>query len=345
MSTAAEPTGEPLLRVCDLCVDLPLSDDMGRVLHHISFDIGAGEALGLVGETGSGKSMTARSIAQLLPVGAEVSGTVRFAGADVLAFKPRELQQYRMGGVAVIFQDPWAHINPVHSIGDFLTEALRLERGVPSSEATRRAVQTLESVGIDRASQRMRQYPHELSGGMLQRMMIASVLLAEPKLILADEPTTALDVTTQSEVMAILDEERRDRGMALLFISHDLDLAASICDRTAVMYAGQIVEIAASSDLEDAPRHPYTAALHAARPHIDDEREFLDAIPGRPISGFEAPRGCAFAERCPYVEDACREHAQELRAIGGRLVRCRRAEELEEQLRPAEFGKPESPSV
>ena len=208
----------------------------------------------------------------------------------------------------MIFQDPRAHVNPVRRIGDFMTEALRANQGVSAAEAGRRAADMLAQVGIDDGERRLRQYPHELSGGMLQRVMIAAALLTEPALLLADEPTTALDVTTQAEVMAILDELRREFGLAMLFITHDLELAAAICDRTAVMYAGQIVEIRASDLLHDDPLHPYTAALAAARPDIAQTRARLRAIPGRPLSAFEAPRrACAFAPRCPHATAACRE--------------------------------------
>ena len=211
--------------------------------------------------------MTARAIDRLLPRGAEVDGSIRFDGRDVGALAGAELRRYR-SQVAMIFQDPRAHINPVRRIGDFMTEALRTNLGVPAAEARRRAVDMLGQVGIEDGERRLRQYPHQLSGGMLQRVMIAAALLTEPRLLLADEPTTALDVTTQAEVMAILDDLRREFGLAMLFITHDLELAAAICDRTAVMYAGQIVEIRSSALLHDDPLHPYTAALAAARPDI-----------------------------------------------------------------------------
>jgi oligopeptide/dipeptide ABC transporter ATP-binding protein len=187
----------------------------------------------------------------------------------------------------------------------------------------------LAQVGIDDGARRLRQYPHELSGGMLQRVMIAAALLTEPLLLLADEPTTALDVTTRAEVMAILDDLRREFGLAMLFITHDLELAAAICDRTAVMYAGQVVEIRASALLHDDPLHPYTAALAAARPDIAQTRPRLRAIPGRPLSAFEAPPGqCAFAPRCPHAAVGCREHVPALAELDGGLSRCARAAEL-----------------
>ena len=341
MSDAVDSSRGPLLEVFDLRVSLPIDGELRPVLHDVSFDIGPGEALGLVGESGSGKSMTARSIARLLPRGAVASGEISFDGQPVMQLRGQALRAHRAHNVAVIFQDPRAHTNPVRTIGDFLTEIMIREQGVPAAEARRRAVATLTEVGIDGSERRLSQYPHELSGGMLQRVMIASALLAEPRLILADEPTTALDVTTQSEVMAILDELRRERGLALLFITHDLELAAAVCDRTAVMYAGSIVEVQGSEALNEDPLHPYSAALMAARPRVDATTERLAAITGRPLSAFEAPSGCAFAGRCPHREDRCAE-PQVLRPMVPGLVRCCRAEQLrghileplEQEIRP-----------
>jgi oligopeptide/dipeptide ABC transporter ATP-binding protein len=271
--------------------------------------------------------MTARAVARLLPSGATTGGAIRFDGRDVSALRGAALRDFR-GAVAMVFQDPRAHINPVRTIGDFLTEALRTLRRVPAADARRRAVDALADVGIGDGERRLAQYPHELSGGLLQRVMIASALLVEPRLLLADEPTTALDVTTQAEVMAILDELRRDRGMALLFITHDLELAGAVCDRTAVMYAGQVVETRASALLHDRPLHPYTASLLGARPTIDASVRRLAAIPGRPVSAFEAPDGCAFAPRCAHARDACRATTPPVEPLDGGLVRCIRAEEL-----------------
>jgi oligopeptide/dipeptide ABC transporter ATP-binding protein len=322
-----------LLEIDGLGARLPVEGELRPVLHDVSLAIGEGEALGLVGESGSGKSMTARAVARLLPPGARTSGAIRFAGDDVLALGGGALRRYRER-VVMIFQDPRAHVNPVRRIGDFMTEGLRLH-DVPRDEAVRRSVAALRDVGIEDGARRLEQYPHELSGGLLQRVMIATMLLGEPRLVLADEPTTALDVTTQAEVMAILDELRRERGLALLFITHDLELAAAVCDRTAVMYAGQIVETRVSSLLDRDPLHPYTAALAAARPDIGATAPRLAAIPGRPVSAFEAPDGCPFAPRCRFVQDRCREGRPALRELDGGQVRCVRAEELRGRLMEA----------
>jgi oligopeptide/dipeptide ABC transporter ATP-binding protein len=322
-----------LLEIDALGARLPVEGELRPVLYDVSLAIGEGEALGLVGESGSGKSMTARAVARLLPPGAQTTGGIRFAGEDVLKLAGGALRRYRER-VVMIFQDPRAHVNPVRRIGDFMTEGLRMH-DVPRAEAVRRSVEALRDVGIDDGARRLEQYPHELSGGLLQRVMIATMLLGEPRLVLADEPTTALDVTTQAEVMAILDELRRERGLALLFITHDLELAAAVCDRTAVMYAGQIVETRVSSLLDRDPLHPYTAALAAARPDIGATSARLAAIPGRPVSAFEAPDGCPFAPRCTFAQDRCREGRPVLRELDGGQVRCVRADELRGHLMEA----------
>jgi oligopeptide/dipeptide ABC transporter ATP-binding protein len=324
----------PLLEVEHLTVRLPVEGEQRAVLRDVSLEIDEGEALGLVGESGSGKSMTARSIARLLPTGADVAGDVRYRDRSVLGLRGGELRKYRED-VAVVFQDPRVHVNPVRRIGDFMTEALRVNRGMKADAARRQAVALLDEVQIDDGERRMRQYPHELSGGMLQRVMIAAALLTDPSLLLADEPTTALDVTIQAEVMAILDALRRDRGLAMLFITHDLDLAAAVCDRTDVMYAGEVVETRTSGLLHSDPLHPYTAALAEARPSISATSDRLAAIPGRPLSAFEAPSGCAFATRCPYVEERCRETHPPLEQLDAGRVRCVRAAELRGRLAKA----------
>lgn len=266
----------PLLRLDDVRATLRLKGGEQTLLNGVSLEIGEGEALGLVGESGSGKSLTTRAITRMLGPEFAVTGEIEFGGASVLGMNAAKLRRYRSQDVGMIFQDPRAHVNPVHRVGDFLTEALVQNRGVDRREAERRAVVLLDEVGVRNPEHRLRQYPHELSGGLLQRVMIASVLLTEPRLILADEPTTALDVTAQSDVMAILDEQRRARGLALLFITHDLELAAACCDRLAVMYAGEIVEQGAH--VYDAPSHPYTVELLGARPSIDERADRLPVL-------------------------------------------------------------------
>ena len=321
-------TAGGLLELEGVTVRLPVEGTMRQVLQDVSFVIRPGEALGLVGESGSGKSMTARTIDRLLPQGAAVTGRVRFDGREIMTLSGADLKRFR-GEVAMIFQDPRAHTNPVRRIGDFMTEALRTNAGVSTAEASLRAVALLKSVGIDDGERRLRQYPHELSGGLLQRVMIATALLTRPRLLLADEPTTALDVTTQAEVLAILNDLRSELNLAMLFITHNLELAAAICDRTVVMYAGQVVEVRESNKLHDQPLHPYTAALAAARPSIDSTAHRLTAIGGRPLSAFEAPENeCAFTARCPHAAEVCRERRPALTELDGGLTRCARAAEL-----------------
>jgi len=267
---------KPLLRLDDVRATLRLRRSEQTLLDGVSFEIGEGEALGLVGESGSGKSLTTRAITRMLDPAFRVTGAIEFDGRSVLDMSASALRRYRQTDVGMIFQDPRAHVNPVHTVGDFLTEVLVRDRGEDRRDAERRAVALLDEVGVRNAEARLRQYPHELSGGLLQRVMIASVLLAEPRLILADEPTTALDVTAQSDVMAILDEQRKARGLSLLFITHDLELAAACCDRLAVMYAGEIVEQGAH--VYESPQHPYTIELLGARPSIEERVERLPVL-------------------------------------------------------------------
>ena len=321
-------SSERLVELEDLVVRLPVEGEHRTVLRGVDLTIGVGEAVGLVGESGSGKSMTARTIDRLLPAGATVEGTVRFDGQDVWSLDGDALRRFRTN-VAMVFQDPRTYINPVRRIGDFMTEAVLAHGLMGKREAGLRAIELLEAVRIDRGAARMRQYPHELSGGMLQRVMIAAVLMARPRLLLADEPTTALDVTTQAEVMAILDELRREFGLAMLFITHDLELATAICNRTVVMYAGQVMEIGPAEAMEEEPIHPYTVALLAARPSITAARARLDAIAGQPMSAYDAPDdGCAFEARCKHAAEECRASMPALITRGDRAVRCVRIDSL-----------------
>ena len=318
-----------LLEIENLQVSLPVGKERRIVLRGIDLHLEAGESLAIVGESGSGKSMTARSIARLLPQGAMVSGSIRFDGQDVLDLKGAALRRYQSTQMAMIFQDPQVHLNPVRTIGDFMIEGLVNTRGVRRSVAERKVVGALDDVGISDGARRLRQYPHELSGGLLQRVMIATALTAEPRLLLADEPTTALDVSTQAEVMAIIDELCRARGMSLIFITHDLEVATGICDRVAVMYAGRVVETRGSQRLVEHPRHPYSAGLLGARPHVSTRAARLNAIPGRPLAAFEFQGGCAFAQRCDFAQERCLPAEPPLETDAGGAVRCIRADELD----------------
>ncbi|USQ86402.1 ABC transporter ATP-binding protein [Streptomyces phaeoluteigriseus] len=312
----------PLLAIEDLRIDLPTRDGMRPVIHRVDLTVPAGTAVGLVGESGSGKSMTARAVLRLLPAAARATGTVRLDDRDVATLGTAQLRALRGREVAMIFQDPRAHINPVRTVGDFLTEALITTRGVRPGVAETTVTALLRDVGIADAARRMRQRPPELSGGLLQRVMIAAALAAEPRLLIADEPTTALDVTTQAEVMAIIDEARAERGLAMLFITHDLALAAAVCDRIAVMYAGGVVEELPAGHLHEQARHPYTRALLASRPDPTATAQPLRAVPGRPLSASEAGPGCAFAPRCPHVQDVCGTERPAPRPAGDGSAAC-----------------------
>ncbi|MFN8158876.1 MAG: ABC transporter ATP-binding protein [Candidatus Nanopelagicales bacterium] len=321
-----------LLEVDGLSIRMPQLANR-PLLDDVSLQVDAGEIVGLVGESGSGKSLTARAALALLPRDAEVGGRVLVDGDDVLSADRGDVRRLRRTTASMVFQDPRAGINPIRRIGDFLTESLRLNHGWDKAKAQARSLELLEAVGLPDPERHLRQFPHELSGGMLQRVMIAGALTTSPRLLLCDEPTTALDVTTQAEILAILGRLQREQGMGLLFITHDLDLAAAVCDRVYVMYAGRIVEHATAAELFDAPRHPYTSGLLTSTPGVDADHDRLLPIPGAPLSLLESLPGCAFAPRCAYAEDACSSDPLELVAgDDGRSVRCRRADELGDAL-------------
>jgi oligopeptide/dipeptide ABC transporter ATP-binding protein len=304
------------------------------VLVNVNLEIARGEFVGLVGESGSGKTMTARTILRALPPRATVTGEVWFEGEDVLRLSSRRLRELRAKRLGVIFQDPRSHVDPVWTIGDHITEGMRVLEGVPQRAARARASELLRMVGISDGEQRLRQYPGELSGGMLQRVMIAGALAGEPDLLIADEPTTALDVTTQAEIVAILNALRRERSLTMLFVTHDLALAAQLCDRISVMYAGRIVESQPAASLLSSPRHPYTRALVAARPALEARKARLEVVPGVPTSALDAPAGCPFHPRCRFAIGRCALEEPALLPVGeAALSACIRAAELEEQLR------------
>jgi oligopeptide/dipeptide ABC transporter ATP-binding protein len=299
------------------------------ILDGVSLAVRDGEAVALVGESGSGKSVTARSALGLFPGGADVSGSVVVGGAEVVGAAPEALKQVRTSVAAMIFQDPRAGVNPVRRIGDFLTEPLRRIQGKRKAEATAQARELLAAVGLPDPPRHLRQFPHELSGGMLQRVMIAYALTADPRLLLCDEPTTALDVTTQAEIMAILGRLRRERGLGMLLITHDLDLAASVCDRVYVMYAGRIMEAAPSGVLTTTPRHPYTRGLLGSAPPLTGPLSRLAPIPGAPLGLAEPVGGCPFVARCPHaVEGLCDTRTPSLRRHEDSETACLRVAEL-----------------
>ncbi|MGW1011183.1 ABC transporter ATP-binding protein [Streptomyces termitum] len=316
----------PVLEIDGLGLRLPDDRAARPILDGVSLTVRAGETVGLVGESGSGKSVACRSVLGLLPRGARTTGRVLVGGEDVLTMGRARLAALRAREVAMVFQDPRASVNPLRRVGDFLTEGLRAS-GTPAAEATARAEELLDAVGIRDPRGALRRHPHQFSGGMLQRVVIAAALAAEPALLVADEPTTALDVTTQAEVVSILARLRAERGTGMLFVTHDLELASAVCDRMYVMYAGRIVEARSTDDLFDRPRHPYTAGLLACTPRIEAGAPAPRPVPGRPVSLAEAPPGCSFAARCAHTVARCTEEKPEPARHGDGFAACHRADE------------------
>uniref|UniRef100_A0AAU2JI47 ABC transporter ATP-binding protein n=1 Tax=Streptomyces sp. NBC_00049 TaxID=2903617 RepID=A0AAU2JI47_9ACTN len=310
-------------------LDVTLPAMARPILDGITLSVSAGEVVALVGESGSGKSVTARAALGLFPQGAHVAGQVRVDGTDLVGADAARLRDVRTNKAAMIYQDPRAAINPVRRVGDFLTEPLRVVHGWSRAQADRRAAELLAAVGLPDPERHLRQYPHELSGGMLQRVVIAAALTAEPRLLLCDEPTTALDVSTQAEILAILGRLQRERDLGLLLITHDIELAAAVSDRIYVMYAGRIVETAPVSELFTTPRHPYTAGLLGSAPPLDGPPGRLTPIPGAPMGLLESAPGCAFAPRCRFAEPGrCDQSPPELLPYGPARVACHRTDEL-----------------
>jgi oligopeptide transport system ATP-binding protein len=281
---------------------------VARAVDGVSFEVSAGETLGIVGESGSGKSVTAYALMGLIPrpPGRIESGTALFDGQDLLALPPRELRRVRGRDISMIFQDPMTTLNPYMTIGRQLIEPLRAHANVSRAEAIDRGKAMLREVGIQDTERRMNMYPHEFSGGMRQRVMIAMALITKPKLLIADEPTTALDVTVQAQILDLINRLREDLGMAVILITHDLGVVARTCDRVAVMYAGRMVETAEVEPLFAEPRHPYTRALLESMPASRGRGEELYAIPGMPPDPTQPMAGCSFAPRCAHALEACR---------------------------------------
>jgi oligopeptide transport system ATP-binding protein len=308
-----------LLSVRDLVVRFKTEDGIVNAVNGVSFDMAEGEALGIVGESGSGKSVTALSIMRLIPTppGQIASGTIVFEGQNLLALSDDEMRRVRGRRIAMIFQDPMTSLNPVLTINRQITEALELHLRLTPKQARQRAIELLQMVGIPDAARRVDDYPHQFSGGMRQRVMIAMALACSPTLLIADEPTTALDVTIQAQILALVTRLRRELGMAIIWITHDLGIVAGLCDRVVVMYAGQIVETAPVDRLYQAPRHPYTLGLLRSIPRLDHStRERLVPIDGVPPDPIHLPPGCPFEPRCPYRIATCAERNPRLEPIG-----------------------------
>jgi peptide/nickel transport system permease protein len=322
-------TSGALLSVRDLAVSFPARDGRLSVVDGVSFDIGPGEVVGLVGETGCGKTVTAMSILRLLPGSGQIDrGRVVFDGREISALPEGQLRAVRGKEIALISQDPMVSLNPVYRVGWQLGEAVRQHQGLSRGAAKRRVVELLSDVQLPDPEAVAMRYPHELSGGMAQRVGIARALAGEPRLLIADEPTTALDVTIQAEILDLLRGLQRDRGMAILLVTHDWGVVADICDRAVVMYAGQVVERAQAHAMFDLPLHPYTRALLAANPHHDPETNRLATIPGAVPAPGTWPAGCRFLPRCAYGTAICGEGPIPLESVDDRETRCIRHELL-----------------
>ncbi|MGF9762344.1 ABC transporter ATP-binding protein [Microvirga sp. 0TCS3.31] len=289
-----------------------------RSVDGVSLHVDAGETLGIVGESGCGKSVTSLSIMRLVPSppGHIAGGEILFRGQDLLALSDEDMRRVRGNSIAMIYQEPMTSLNPVLTVGRQIAEVSSLHQGLGRQEAMERAVDMLRLVGIPLPEQRAAAYPHQLSGGMRQRVMIAMALCCTPQLLVADEPTTALDVTVQAQILDLLRRLKREFGMAIMLITHDLGVVAEMCERVVVMYAGRVVEEADVFSLFARPLHPYTEGLLASIPRLDDERETLHAIPGVVPDPLARPSGCRFATRCPYVMDRCRQEEPPLETLG-----------------------------
>jgi len=326
---------DPLLRVRDLRVEFELARGTLRAVDGASFDVGHGDALGLVGESGSGKTVALRALVGLLPRSARIAaGSIEFDGVDVLALSDDRRRELRGRSIAMVFQEPMTALNPVMRVGEQIAESPLVRLGMGRREARNRALELMRLVGIPDASRRADAYPHELSGGLRQRVMIAIALSAEPKLLLCDEPTTALDVTIQDQIMKLLLSLREELGVSLVFVSHDLAVIAQACRSVAVMYAGQVVETGTVDDVFREPRHPYTLALLRSVPDVDGVRDRLSSIAGAPPDPAAPPTGCPFHPRCPFAINECTSGAFPLRPLaGGRATACIRDEVCAEDAR------------
>jgi peptide/nickel transport system ATP-binding protein len=322
----------PLLEVRDLVVQFPSAHGWLTVVDHVSFDVGRNDVVCVVGESGSGKSVTMQAAVGLVqPKGGRVvSGSVRFAGQELIGMKNRQLNRIRGNDIGFIFQEPMTSLNPAYTVGDQIAEVVRRHRGVSRRDAWKRAIEVLDRVHIAGAASRVNDYPHQFSGGMRQRVMIAMAIACDPKLLIADEPTTALDVTIQARILQVLEELQRESGMSVLFITHDLGVVAEVARRVVVMYGAQVVENATVSVLFASPRHPYTNGLLEAMPQVALDRGHAPiAIPGVVAQAHAWPAGCRFHPRCGYcVPAVCADQPIPLVADDHGMVRCARSADL-----------------
>lgn len=323
--------GDALLEVDDLRVEFRTGKEVASVLNGVSYHVSAGETLAVLGESGSGKSVTAQTIMGILdtPPARVTNGSIRFKGEDLLQAGEERRREVRAEGIAMIFQDALCALNPVFTVGFQIEEQMRVRQGMNRKDARKRAIELLDLVKIPNARRQVSEYPHHFSGGMRQRAMIAMSLALDPEVLIADEPTTALDVTVQAQIMDLLSEIQSERNMALILITHDLGVVAEVADRIAVMYAGRIVETGDAHSIYSRPAHPYTLALLDSIPRLDQKGQRLNSISGLPPSLTRIPPGCPFHPRCPMVRDVCREVVPEQMLFdGGQASACHRAREL-----------------
>lgn len=321
-------TSTPLLEVKDLTISFLTPYGMVEAVSGSNFSISPGERVGVVGESGSGKSLTGLSLLRLTPKAAKVSGQILLEGQDLLELSPKAMQRIRGRDVAMVFQEPMTALDPVFTVGQQIAATFRAHHQVSKNEAKERAITLLSEVGIPEPERRYDEYPHRLSGGMRQRAMIAMALVCEPRLLIADEPTTALDVTIQAQVLDLIVELSERRGTAVLLITHDLGVVAETCERVLTMYAGQIVEESPVEAVLESPRHPYTSGLLGAIPRAGVAVEDLKAIPGRVPAPQDFPTGCRFGPRCTFREEGCDEPQPLVATDPERWARCRRHDEL-----------------
>ena len=323
-------THNSLLEVSDLRIYFRTDNGVLKAVDGVSFDIAPGETLGLVGESGCGKSVTAFSILQLVPMppAEHAGGEIRFRGENLLALDEKGMRGVRGNMISMVFQEPMSSLNPILSIGHQITEAILEHQKKSKREAREIAIEMLRRVGIPSPEARFKEYPHQLSGGMKQRAMIAMALVCRPQLLIADEPTTALDVTIQAQILDLLRELRREFNMSVLLITHDLGVVAETCDRVAVMYAGKIVEYAPVIELFERPKHPYTHGLFRSLPILTEKKEALEVIPGTVPSPLDFPTGCRFRTRCSMAQEVCKEEPPLREIMPNHFSACHFAEEV-----------------
>jgi oligopeptide/dipeptide ABC transporter ATP-binding protein len=323
----------PLLSLRGLEVDFKTPDGTVHAVRGIDLDIADGETVGIVGESGAGKSVTMLAVMGLLPKKTQIRGSARFRGEELLGLKPREARKYRGSKLGMVFQDPMSSLNPVHKVGRQIAEAMRVHNDVSKADAFEHAIDLLDLVGVPAARRRADQYPHEFSGGMRQRAMIAMAIVNSPDLLIADEPTTALDVTIQAQVLEVLTKVKQELGTSIAIITHDLGVIARVADRVVVVYAGQVAEVGSADDIFEHPHHPYTIGLLRSLPRIDERGErTLTPIVGAPPSMVHPPSGCAFHPRCFFARERCDTDPTPVRDIGrgAHCSACLWAEELDE---------------